>query len=74
MSNARTCGTCVSWAYGASKPHAKVGLAACALGPSWEFLGASKTCEKHQSAAVDVLRARLSEIDAVKVRQGGLFL
>lgn len=64
-----SCLTCIDWALRASPAHAKVGLAACAHGPSWSFTGGSKTCTQHRPASVEIIAGRTAYFLKLGVKQ-----
>lgn len=49
-----TCATCIHWVPRQHREMAKQGMAACALGKSWNFLPPQHGCAKHAPAAADV--------------------
>lgn len=54
-----SCLTCVHWQPKQSGPIARHGYAICAHMPKWTFFAPSETCERHKSAAPEVIEARL---------------
>lgn len=57
-----TCATCKHWqlkdSSGQTTPMAKHHMAPCEFGPSWRFLPPHQTCNSHQAAPVNVIKAR----------------
>ena len=53
-----TCSTCKNWAPKNDKPMARFRLAACLLGPIWQYKPPQGTCQSYKPAGADVIEQR----------------